>query len=336
MIERFVKHNPVLWQENTRFQRTSWQWRRWERPISILLAVIGLLLIVHLWSSAVAFGASRSTRSTAMFFALLVVWMFHTVVVVRSIIAGVTVINREYVGQTWDSLVLTGISTRSILLGKLRAALRTVLPWMLLLMIFRVTLLPLMSYYVVQRVAVRCYVNLTGGNNAYGGYDTCPGLEWVPWAWLVAPLITAAITLLEVVACVSLGLAASAITRSSVSAAVVALSTRFLPIATFIGFARYELGDTWLFRYLRFAPFTIADAGTSGLIQLVYPLTSWTAGNHAGTLPTLLAVALMLGAITLGSWGIALWAIHRRGALSQAQATQPLTAQPAYSVFRLG
>lgn len=341
MATSFQRSNPVFWQEYLRFRRATQGWRRWEKPVIFLVGLIALSFIFYFWQSGMTYNASRNTRQTAILFSLMIVWIVHIIVATRSIIAGVTIINREYVGQTWDSLVLTGISSRQILLGKFRAALRSVLPWMLLLAVVRLTLLPLMSYYLLQRIAFRCYSNLYGAGG-YNGYEGCFTPEWVPWAWLLAPLITIALTALEVTACVALGLATSAISRSSISAAVFAISARFLPIATFVGFARYELGDTWLFRYLRFSPFTLADGGTAGLIQLAYPITGWSQGAHAGTLPGLLGVALLLGGVLIASLALSLWAIKRGGALSQAQskpqvavADQPMP-QPAYSVFRLG
>jgi hypothetical protein len=337
----FQRPNPVFWQEHLRLRRGTQGWRRWEKPIILLVGLIAFGFIFCFWQTGMVYNASRTTRQTAILFSLMVVWIVHTIVSVRSIIAGVTIINREYVGQTWDSLVLTGISSRQILLGKFRAALRPVLPWMLLLAVVRLALLPLMSTYLLQRIAFRCYSNLYG-SGGYNGYEGCYTPEWVPWAWLSAPLLTIALTALEVVACVALGLAMSALNRSSISAVVYAITARFLPIATFVGFARYELGDTWLFRYLRFSPFTLADGGTAGLIQLAYPITGWSQGAHAGALPGLFGVALLLGAFCVGAFALSLWAIKRGGALSQTQpksvtshADEPLP-QPAYSVFRLG
>ncbi|MBX3084888.1 MAG: hypothetical protein KF716_24850 [Anaerolineae bacterium] len=328
--------NPILHKEHTYFRRIGRRWRHWEFLIGIFLTFISLVFILSLLNSNMGYTFNRSSRNTSIFFILMAVWVVHTAVIIRSILAGVSVISREHVGQTWDSLVLTGVSVRQILFGKLRAALRTVMPWMLILGVLRVVMLPLMAYYTIQRIALRCMVNVASSYANSGTYYSsyfCTQTDWVPWSWLSAPLLAVALTMLEVVACVSLGLAASAITRRSVSAAVLAISVRFLPVATFAGFAIYENGDTWFFRYLRYSPFTIADGGMSGLIQLINPTGYRFAGSQFDALPGLIGVTLVLGAIMLGSWYVALRVLRRGGALSHEQATEPLAQE--FGVFRL-
>jgi hypothetical protein len=315
-------------------------WRRWELPIGVALVALALLFSLYLMQSGNTYTAvnSRGTRGAITFFSLLGAWIIHAVVVVRATIAGVTVISREHVGQTWDAMVLTGVSVRRIMFGKLRAALRPILPWMLLLAVLRTVLLPLLSYFYVQRFALRCVsYTLSSASGGYGttGYASCGEITWVAWAWLAAPLLTVALTMLEVVACVSLGIAASAITRRSVPAAILAITVRFLPIAAFIGFAIYEVGDTWFFRYLRYSPFTIADGGMAGVVQLINPLHYRTIGVHERALPGLLGIALVLGTFMVGSWLVAIRALRHSGALSEEQIANS-TIDRAYAVYRAG
>jgi ABC-type transport system involved in multi-copper enzyme maturation permease subunit len=327
--------NPILRKEHTYFQRIGRRWRHWEFLIGILLTGLALIFILSLLNTNVGYNLNRSTRNTSIFFILVAVWVVHTVVITRSILAGVGAISREHVGQTWESLVLTGVSVRQILFGKLRAALRTIMPWMLILGTLRVVMLPLMTYYTVQRMALRCMTNAATAYANNGGYYSyfCREMDWVPWAWLSAPVLAVLLTMLEVVACVSLGIAASAITRRSVTAAVLAISIRFVPIAVFAGFAIYEVGDTWFSRYIRYSPFTIADGGMSGLIQLVYPTGLRYTGMHIDALPGIAGVILVLGTLLVGSWLATLSVLRRGGALSHDQANQPLVH--AFNVFRL-
>ena len=329
--------NPILSKEHTYFQRIGRRWRYWEFLIGIVLTAFALIFILSMLNSNVGYTLNRTSRNTSFFFILMSVWVVHTTVIIRAILAGVSVISREHVGQTWESLVLTGVSVRQILFGKLRAALRTVMPWMLILGILRVVILPLITYYTIQRITLRCLANAAASyanGSTYYVSSFCTQMDWVPWAWIAAPLVAVLLTMLEVVACVSLGLAASAITRRSVTAAVLAISVRFLPVAAFAGFAIYEVGDSgWFFRYLRYSPFTIADGGMSGLLQLVNPTGYRFAGSQIDALPGLLGVALMLGIFVIGSWYTSLWVLRRGGALSHAQANEPLSQE--FGVFRL-
>ncbi|MFN8419200.1 MAG: hypothetical protein U0528_08165 [Anaerolineae bacterium] len=333
-MARLRGYNPVFWQEANYFRRTANLWKRWELPCAAVLAAGTVLFTLYLMNSGITASSYRGSRGSVTLFTLLGVWIVHAVVAVRSIIAGVTVISREHVGQTWETLVLTGISRQQILAGKLFAALRTVMPWMLLLATLRAMMLPLLSYFYVQRFAQRCVTYAVSNSMSHGGSYSCGAIDWLPWAWLIAPALTIALTVIEVIACVSLGLAASAVTRRPISAAILAISARFIPIAIFIGFAIYEVGDSWFGRYLRFSPFTIADGGMAGLVQLINPLHYRTQGVHLNALPGITGISLLLSAIMIGSWLVSLWAIRRDGGLTNAQ-IEDSVSNTSYGVFRV-
>jgi hypothetical protein len=314
--------NPIHWQELNHFYRTAQSWQRYELPLGAL--IVGLLIAV-MW-----YFVQNNYNYGAMQLAIPVIWVFHALVGLRAIIAGVNVISREHVGLTWDSLVLTGVSGRQILLGKFGAALRTVMPWMVLLSLLRVVMLPLLSIQLLQTYAgyLGYYVN----NSTYATRNyALPTVDWVAWAWLAAPILTVLLTVLEVTACVALGLVASALTRRSMTAAIVAISVRFAPIAIFAGFARYSLGNTWFWRYWGYTPFTLADGGTVSLMQMTFPLISWTQGDHIAALPGIIGTAFMLLLFLLGSLSVALWLIGRHGALNHRQVAHVVTE---YRVFR--
>ncbi|MBX3083781.1 MAG: ABC transporter permease subunit [Anaerolineae bacterium] len=313
--------NPIHWQELNHFQRTAQSWQRYELPIGI--ASIAALLLV-MW-----YFVQSNFNYRAMQYAIPAIWIFHALVAMRAIIAGVNVISREHVGLTWESLVLTGVSGRQILLGKFGAALRTVMPWTILLSILRTLMLPMLSIQLTQTYAG--YTGYYVTNSSYYANYVLPNIDWVPWAWLAAPVLTVLLTVLEVMACVALGLVASALTRRSMTAAVLAITVRFVPVAVFAGFARYSLGSTWFWRYWGYTPFTLADGGTVSLMQLAFPLISWTQGDHLAALPGVFGTVIMLLMFLVGSLGLALWLIRRHGALRHQA---DVAADAAYRVFR--
>lgn len=302
--------NPILWQEATHFLRTARAWRRWEVPLGII--AVGAILGV-MW-----YYVNQGRGYPALQFAIPAIWIVHGIVALRALIAGVNVFSREHVGLTWDALVLTGVSARSILLGKLVATLRTVLPWLVLLATLRMAMLPLMSLSLTQT-----YAYVTCARSSYGCDEYLPSIGWVPWAWFSSVGLTLLATVLEVTACVALGLAASAVTRRPISAAVFAIIVRFIPVAMFATFARQSLGNTYFWRYWTFWPFTIADGGTVGLMEMAFPLIRWTQGEHLEVLPGVLSAITMLALLVVGSLLVTLWAIRREGALAHASERTP-------------
>jgi ABC-type transport system involved in multi-copper enzyme maturation permease subunit len=303
-------HNPILWQEATHFRRTARAWRRWELPLGVLVVGVIVGMMWHYVNDGRGYPALQ--------YAIPAIWIVHGIVALRALIAGVNVFSREHVGQTWDALVLTGVSARRILLGKLVATLRTVLPWLLLLATMRMAMLPLMSLSLTQT-----YAYVTCARSSYGCDEYYPSIDWVPWAWFSSVGLTLAATVLEVMACVALGLATSAITRRPISAAVFAIIVRFIPVALFATFARQSLGNTYFWRYWTFWPFTIADGGTVGLMEMAFPLIRWTQGEHMEVLPGVLGAIGMLALLLVGSLVVTLRAIRREGALAHTPERTP-------------
>jgi hypothetical protein len=302
--------NPIIAQEVNYQRRSDSRPFRAFMDISPLILIVAILLIL-----ASLQRIDYPTRE----FALYTIWIIHALTAVRAVSAGVNAISREHVGQTWDALVLTGISARKIFFGKWRAALRRSAPWMLALGTMRLAMLPVFTMAILNRLAwrnlVRGYYNFSSYSGATS--DFYYNVEWVAWAAVVAVIATVALTMLEVLFCTALGLAASATIRRTVPAAVVALSLRFLPVALFAGFARYELGDAPLYRLARYAPFAMADAGTSPLMQLVWPLFPWRYINdlHVRALEGLLMATLLLVLGLAVSVAVAWFAIRSSGAL---------------------
>ncbi|MBL8153314.1 MAG: hypothetical protein JNM70_03945 [Anaerolineae bacterium] len=299
---RTVTANPILWQECLYQARSIPALMRRYWPLGMLL--IGLIL------GGVAL-TLRDIASPTRELALFTIWIVHALTAARCVAAGANAISREHVGQTWDTLILTGVSARHILLGKWEGVLRVSAPWILLLGTVRLVMIPIFTLALVNRFAWRAGNSVT----SYPGYGAPTGVEWVPWAALLAVVMTVVLTILEVFACTAVGLAASALVRRGWLAMIAAMIVRFMPVALFAAFTRYEVGAAPSWRVLRFPYLGLADSGTAPLYQLSLPLTGWTQDAHAGALPGLLMVMLLLATLTIGGLLVAWWAIRRDGAL---------------------
>lgn len=311
-------HNPILWQESTHQQRSAPRMVRYGRllyPLALLAIIVGIPLLLIDFQTAL---------DHTVFIALFAMWVVNTAVAARAIIAGANAISREHVGLTWDSLVLTGMSARQILMGKWRAALNRVAPWMFSLGVARLAMLPVLLYSVTVRLSYFWAQRNISGSYSYYYDEEVFFLQWVPEAAVIAVVACVALALLEVAACTALGLAASALTRRGTVAAALAFSLRFAPVAIFAGFVRYELGAN-SFRWFRTTLFSIADGGTSPLYQFMVPVSPWTYDRHLSALVHLgLCILLYAGMLALGL-GITLYVIRRTGALNHVRRVAPIT-----------
>src|SRR5262249_20352187 len=136
----------------------------------------------------------------------------------------------------------------------------------------------------------------------------------VPWAAVLAVLMTVVLTLIDVLCCTALGLAASALTRRGSTAAMLAILVRFIPVMLFGAFTRYEIGN-FSYRWWGYTPFALADGGTSPIMRLVLPLIPWTRNQHLDAVPGVALSLLMIGGFLLLALLIAWVAIRRTGAL---------------------
>jgi hypothetical protein len=132
--------------------------------------------------------------------------------------------------------------------------------------------------------------------------------------------MTVGLTILEVMCCTAIGLAASAVTRRGITAMAWAIMIRFLPVVLLAAFTRYELGGgAHSYRVLRFAPFALADGGTAPLSRLSVPLTPMSCDTHGDALLGLTLATLLILALMMTSLGIAWAAIRMTGALPAAR-----------------
>jgi hypothetical protein len=292
--------NPILWQELTHQERTSPRWMRLGKYFSIaaVIAIVAFILAT--------LTAPDGYPTTLI--ALYSIWIIHAATAVRAIAAGANAISREHVGLTWDALALTGVSARRIFFGKWRAALFHVRGWMVVLGLIRLATLPIFPLALVKTFAwYAC--------GRYTYYcDNEIEFSLVTWAVPLAVVMTVVLTLLEVLCCTALGLAASALTRRGTTAAISAILIRFTPVILFAGMTRYEVGGfSW--RWWRYMPFTIADGGTTPLMRLVLPLMPWTTDQHVAALPGLFLSTLLLLLLLWASLAAGLLIVRHTGAL---------------------
>src|SRR5205085_3116619 len=128
---------------------------------------------------------------------------------------------------TWDALILTGVNARQIMFGKWRAVLEHVAPWMLMLGVIRLAMIPvfllaLTNFYGSFVLRFGSYYASSSGYSA-----SATDVAWVPWSTFLAVVMSVVLTVLDVMCCAAIGLAASAVTRRTVSAMVGAIIVRF-------------------------------------------------------------------------------------------------------------
>jgi hypothetical protein len=301
-----LNNNPIEWQETRQQARQSAQMR--------LSMWFGLgLLVVSIGTIALTLGnINIPTQQLAVY----VIWIVHAVTASRAISAGANAISREHVGKTWDSLVLTGINARQILIGKWLGVLNRVSGWMMIFGAVRLAMLPIFLLSLIYR-----YAWYSGASvSQYYGDRVVETVGWVPWAAILAVVMSVGLSVLEVLTCTALGMATGAWARRGWIAMIAAFCIRLVPVALFAGFTRYELGGGPYWRVLSFPALSLADAGTGPLWQLALPLTGWTRGEHVSALPGLVMATLLLALILVASLMATWWAIRRDGALAKGRA----------------
>jgi len=308
--------NPIEWGE-THHQRqhtVSVIRRGWFVGPFALVSTIGLVALTL-----------RDVTSPTRELALMVIWIIHALTGARAIAAGANAVSREYDGLTWIPLILTGVSARQILLGKWLGVLHQVAPWMLILGSVRLAMLPIFMLSFANRFAWR--MSYRAGNPSYNNFNLYYAIGWVEWAAVAAVLMTVVLTVLEIMCCAAIGLAASALIKRGWLALIAGICIRFAPVIIFAAFTRYEvgLGPSW--RVLRFTPLALADSGSAPLYQLALPLTTWTTSAHEEALPGIFLAAALLIVLLAGALFIAWAAIRSAGALPHPKTAPILSAE---------
>lgn len=235
--------------------------------MAILLGLAGILvmlLVLLLWMYPSAYGQ----QYIWMFFPAWAIWVIYAITVLQTIIASSGILSTEYNDQTWEPLIITGISVRRILLGNWLAALHRVRGWLFFLAIARIMVLPI--YLVVSAKVAR-------SECGFSGFDCVFQPSATLGIWSLAIGMTVVLTVLDIACCSLIGLASSAITRHSRFAVVLAILLRFSPLFIFLAFG-FDNDNFWA--WWAAPPFALVDGGTAPAVQLIMPLLpNWVQFN---------------------------------------------------------
>jgi hypothetical protein len=247
--------NPIFRREMIRLERRTVA-HRWRSAAIILslISILGMLFALLLWMYPSPYGQSYIW----MFFPAWSTWVIYAITVLQAIVASTSILG-EFTQQTWEQLIVTGISVRRILFGNWLAALHRIRGWLFFLIIARIAVLPI---YLLVSVKVALPVC---------SYAICVLQPPAPLSiWFVAIGITVVLTILDILCCSLIGLAASAITGNSRFAAVFAILVRFSPLVVFLAFGFNDL-NFW--EWWASPPFALVDGGTAPAVQLIMPLS---------------------------------------------------------------
>jgi hypothetical protein len=290
--------NPIFLRELARQQANQASlpaWMRLERPVA--LAAVALLVLV-------AFGSVQGRLPVPV--ELLAIWGVHGVILLRTIVAGADAFSREHLDQTWDPLALTGLSARRILFGKLRAVLHRLRFWIVLLIAVRL---------IMPFINTIEYVDIARNLSSSFFVD----LQWLPWSMTLSVVMIVILSVLDISACAALSMAASALTRRSIQATVMAGLIRFVPVVVFFFGALRVLGEParsqfWLF----IMQLALADGGSTVTMLLLLPTRNGPEEQYFfEMLPALFVVTALLAILFGVSLLVTLRILRRNGALSQ-------------------
>ncbi|MCC7450956.1 MAG: hypothetical protein IT324_26305 [Anaerolineae bacterium] len=272
MAVLFKTENPIFHREVMYQQRGVLRRFRHERLLNVL--VLTLVLVVALMSQRGRFFPPE----------FWLIWGIRGLTAFRAIMAGADVISREYAEQTWEPLLLTGVSAPQIFLGKWQAVLSRMWGWGMILGV---------SWWVLALMQYRGYYNAR--------YYSAPQ-DALPWLMVGSGLIIV-LTTLEILGSSALSIAASAVTRQHWGAVGLATVMRFTPVVLG-GIAAF--GTMRRFGPSNIALFGIADGGSLPVMLLMMP--SRFPGRMSAMpgvfwamflLLTLLALAIVIGLIAI-------------------------------------
>jgi len=270
--------NPIFRRELIRLKRqVKGHQRRSLLIILLMSSILLLLLALLLWMYPSGYGQ----QYIWMFFPAWALWVVYAITVLQTIIASVGILGAEYIDQTWEPLVITGINVRRILLGNWLAAIHRIRGWLFFLTIARIAVLPVYVLVSVKVASAEC------GASGFHCIWQPPTLS----AWALAIGITILLTILDILCCSMIGLAAITITRNSGFAAILAIVLRFSPLFIFLasGFDADNFWSWWIS-----PPFALVDGGTAPAVQLIMPLRpDWIHFNP------LFGLLLLMGALLI-------------------------------------
>lgn len=339
MFLRSVRpHNPVLERELSHQRRTTalWVQRLDVSGVVIAAMVIAIVMTVYClnidfyYDGFYFFGDLETLRLVQV-----VAGVVYLLVMMRGLLAGIGVMNTQKIGSMdWDLLMLAGMSTQQILIGKWWAALHRIRGWMVALGIIRFALIASLAGQHIFYFYFHEYHQLTYHIQYCDvSYNTIPDLKAdclatnilegeITWA-VEIPILTGmavVLSLLEGIACTGIGIAAALVFRFNGIAILASVLFRGLPIfilsltppeiPIYVD-ALYNLAAQWY----SFTWFAIADGGVTALIR---GASMNSARNNPQAIYGAFGVAVLyLGAHIGLAWVVGSIGLRRRGAVKR-------------------
>lgn len=325
-------------------RRRSLRWLKYEKLLLIGTLVLFILTVSLTFSSR-----------QGLTFEILILWGMRIALALRAIIATTNLISHEHANQTWESLILTGISARQIYVGKCSAALRSLwgIALTVVLMEFAESSLVYLKHretyslhhnplvFILLAAILAVVITFVETRQIYVGkwwaalrshwgiilFLVFLGFAWTPFVspWrsslteifsMILGLASAlAIPFLEVVTCAAIGIAASTLTRRNMVAIGLAIAIRFIPVLIFAFAALVAQLNSPIF-------LSFADGGTVATIAMPIAIDDSTllaSDYYHGFQFTIGAGGSFLALIVLlvTSRSVALVMLQRGGALPQ-------------------
>lgn len=288
-FQRLQYHNPILERE-LRHQRSTA--RLWAQRLDVFGVVAAALVIfagmiiycINIRDYYLGYSFYGNYENLQVI--LLVFGVVYILAILRGVLAGVGVMNTQSINSfDWDLLVLAGLNTRQILIGKWWMALRQIRGWVVALGIIRIGLVAAFAgqhsfyffFYHTQQLGTRI-----GNCESYYGADlaqtadciaTLPSppmvVEW-PVSMPILLGMGIIITLLEGAACTGIGIASALIFKFNGIAAFAGMFLRALPVWGLLIFPNYRDPYVphnlflWWYSYTWFA---LLDGGTTALMR---------------------------------------------------------------------
>jgi hypothetical protein len=260
--------NPILRAEISYQQRTIPRWLQWfDRFGVIILALIISLALMYFLLKNIGF-VYASIGQEILTIILPLLWITQLVVIFRSLLAGVNVM-QHYRGQQWDIFVLAGITTQQFFLIKFWTVLYKLRGWILA--------------FGIIKLAVVCLISANAIFDCYLPPLTYPYLRSDPLYWVSfcgprlpttdriiwVGALSIAITVLEVVASTAIGIVAGFIHNRGIGF-FVATFVRLIPVCLFSIFPDYPSASGKVYwRWFEYTTFSLADGGNTGILRSV-------------------------------------------------------------------
>lgn len=293
-----IRENPVAQAELNHQQRSTaaeQKWQRFPTIFGVALALGVLSYLVVLVSPALATVLKlpldeldrllRGWFDTITILIGALIMIHHLAFATAALQLAATSIAREKGGRTWESLLLTGVDARQIIVGKWSATMRTL--W--------VAYRPLL----LLRFAVALWMGAASGATRFSPYLSPPSLLDM----LVIGGITSVFPLCYAGFTITLGLLASLFVASEAAASRLASALHFVTILISLGFILlaftlpyYDIDPT----LVSIIPALFVTPLDGGMLALVGMIASNGSVSRHYLLGLLLCVALYAGLTWLG------------------------------------